>query len=89
MSLRFSPFWGDVMVKTDMQSAVMDAVNLVNRHSGQTAVRLQFSSDDVEIDFIANSATCKGGAFEFTAGFETYGGRVDELTDIQVRLIEH
>lgn len=75
-------------MKGPLEHKVRDAVELVNRHSGKTAVRLMFQDDGaVEIDFVANSARITGGAFEFVAGFETYGGSVDELAQIDARLI--
>jgi hypothetical protein len=76
-------------MKTDLQRAVMDAVNLVNTHSGQTSVRLLFNSDEMpELDFVANSAVLRGQQFEFTAGFETYGGSIEELLDIRAEVID-
>jgi hypothetical protein len=76
-------------MKTDLQRAVMDAVNLVNTYSGQTSVRLLFNSDEMpELDFVANSAILRGHQFEFTAGFETYGGSIEELLDIRAEVID-
>lgn len=73
----------------DMRRAVADAVSLVNTHSGHTAIRLLFASGaDPEVDFVANSAVLRGKTFEFTAGFETYGGSVDELSEISATVIE-
>ncbi len=69
-----------------IQSAVADAVNLVNRHSGKTTIHLRFV-DTGEIDIIANAATFTDGAFEFQAGFETVGGSIDELLSIQAEVI--
>jgi len=71
----------------ELRRAVAHAVDLVNSHSGQTCVRLRFSGDPAEIDFVANAARMKDEAFEFQAGFETYGGRLEELSDIRAELI--
>jgi len=73
----------------ELQRAVANAVNLVNTHAGQTAVRLRFADDPSEVDFVANAATCADGSFEFQAGFETYGGNVAELSDICAEVIHH
>ena len=67
----------------ELHRAVMQAVELVNAHSGQTSVHLRFADDPADIDFVANSATMLGERFEFQAGFETYGGSVEELSDIK------
>lgn len=68
--------------------AVQEAVSLVNRNAGATHIRLRFRDDPSAIDFVANSARCSGNAFEFQAGFETYRGKVDELQDILVEVID-
>jgi hypothetical protein len=73
----------------ELQRAVANAVTLVNSNSGQTCVRLRFSDDSPEIDFVANAARCDRGNFEFQAGFETYGGSVEELSDIRAEIIGH
>ena len=70
----------------EIQTAVADAVDLVNRHSGKTTIHLQFV-DTGEIDIIANAATMIAGAFEFKAGFETVGGSVEELLSIKAEVI--
>jgi hypothetical protein len=73
---------------SSLQSAVADAVNLVNAHSGQASVHLRFNSDDfAEVDLVANSATLQGDHFSFTAGFETVGGTLAELADIRAEVI--
>jgi len=73
-----------------LQRAVADAVNLVNTHSGQAAVRLQFASaDQADLDLVANSASLKGDQFTFTAGFETVVGTVAELANIRAEVISH
>ena len=71
----------------ELRRAVAQAVDLVNSHSGQTSVRLRFASDPADIDFVANSARLRGGLFEFQSGFETYGGSVEELSEIKAELI--
>lgn len=71
-----------------LDQAVRQAVDLVNSHAGQTSVHLLFNDDPTELDFIANSARLQGPLFEFKAGFETYGGRVDELSDIRFEIID-
>lgn len=77
------------IMNAELQRAVKSAVNLVNSHSGQTCVHLRFSDDASDVDFIANAARVSGGSFEFQAGFETYGGSVEELSDIRVEIIQH
>lgn len=72
----------------ELRRAVMQAIDLVNAHSGQTSVHLRFADDPVDIDFVANSARMLGEKFEFQAGFETYGGTVEELSDIKIEVIE-
>jgi len=76
-------------MKSEVQSAVASAVDLVNRNAGQTYVHLRFADDPAEVDFVANAASFAGGRFEFKAGFETYGGSVDELADVRAELIKH
>lgn len=73
----------------ELHRAVKQAVELVNAHSGQTSVHLRFADDPADIDFVANSARMLGEKFEFQAGFETYGGSVEELSDIKTEVIEH
>ena len=73
----------------EMQQAVTDAVALVNTQPGNTCIRLRFADDPYELDFVANAAHLLDGRFEFKAGFETYGGGVDELSDIRAEVIEH
>jgi hypothetical protein len=76
-----------VKVSLELRRAVMQAVDLVNAHSGQTSVHLRFANEPVDIDFVANSARIQGEKFEFQAGFETYGGTVAELSDIKTEVI--
>lgn len=71
----------------ELRRAVMRAIDLVNAHSGQTSVHLRFAGDPAAIDFVANSARMQGGRFEFQSGFETYGGDVEELSDIKTQVI--
>jgi hypothetical protein len=71
----------------ELRRAVADAVNLVNAHSGQTSVHLRFSNEPTAINFIANAARVQDNDFEFQAGFETYGGRLEELSEIRAELI--
>ena len=73
----------------ELHRAVANAVNLVNSHSGHTCVRLRFCDEPSEIDFVANSASIEGATFEFQAGFETYGGSLEELSDIRTEVIQH
>lgn len=73
----------------EMQRAVKSAVSLVNSNAGQTFVKLRFASDSTDIDFVANAARFTGGQFEFQAGFETYGGNVEELSEIRAEVIKH
>ncbi len=76
------------MNDSHLRKAVTDAVDLVNSHSGAASVRLEFNSATVPpVDFVANSGSVEGEHFTFTAGFETYGGSVDELKGIQTELI--
>ncbi|MBI5865359.1 MAG: hypothetical protein HZB38_12790 [Planctomycetes bacterium] len=74
-------------MKTNLQHAVANAVDVVNANSGLTCVKLRFADDQSEIDFVANAAQFSQGRFEFQAGFETYGGAVDELEDIRAEVI--
>ncbi|GMU81241.1 MAG: hypothetical protein AMXMBFR47_11120 [Planctomycetota bacterium] len=76
----------DVM-KAEIHRAVADAVDVVNQKPGLTCVKLRFADDLSEIDFVANAAQFDSGRFEFQAGFETYGGSVDELADIHAEVI--
>jgi hypothetical protein len=76
-------------VTSELRRAVMQAVDLVNAHSGQTSVHLRFADEPTTIDFVANAARMQGGTFEFQAGFETYGGSVEELSDIKTEVIGH
>jgi hypothetical protein len=64
-------------------------VNLVNSHAGQTCIHLRFADDSGDIDFVANAARFSNGSFEFQAGFETYGGNVEELAEIRAEVIQH
>ena len=76
------------MADSHLRKAVTDAVDLVNSHSGAASVRLEFNSETVPpVDFVANSGTFEGETFTFTAGFETYGGSMNELKGIQTELI--
>ena len=72
---------------TDIRAAVDEAVRIVNANAGKTCVHLQFAGDPVGVDFVANAATMQGGSFEFQAGFETYGGMVDELAGVRADVI--
>jgi hypothetical protein len=72
-----------------LRHAVAQAIDLVNSHSGQTSVHLRFAGDPAAIDFVANSASLLGGKFEFQAGFETYGGSVEEISEISTQVIGH
>jgi hypothetical protein len=76
------------LMNLELRRAVADAVRLVNSHSGRACVSLRFSEDPAEINFVANAARMQGEAFEFQAGFETYGGKLDELSGIRTELIE-
>ncbi len=73
----------------ELRRAIAEAVDVVNSHSGQTSVHLRFVNDPSEIDFIANSGRLQGGIFEFQAGFETYGGSVDDLSEIKTEVLGH
>jgi hypothetical protein len=73
----------------ELRRAVAEAIDLVNSHSGQTTVHLRFANDASGIDFVANSGRLQDGIFEFQAGFETYGGSVDELSEIKTQVIGH
>jgi hypothetical protein len=73
----------------ELRRAVAQAVDLVNTHSGQTSVHLRFTDDPAAIDFVANAARLQGAKFEFQAGFETYGGSVEELSEIKTEVIGH
>ncbi|MGD8453961.1 MAG: hypothetical protein PVJ57_19265 [Phycisphaerae bacterium] len=74
----------------DLAADLANAVHLVNAHSGQAAVCLRFASGEAdELDFIANSAAMQGDQFEFTAGIETYTGRVAELAEVRAEVIQH
>lgn len=75
--------------ESELNSAVAEAVSLVNRHSGETSIHLCFADDPAGIDFIANAARLDNGRFEFQAGFETYGGAIDELANIEAVRISH
>jgi hypothetical protein len=72
-----------------LHHAVVRAVDVVNSHSGHTTVHLRFAEDLADVDFVANSAKLHGVTFEFQAGFETYGGSVDELSEIKTEVIGH
>lgn len=76
-------------MRPQMQQAVSDAVEMVNTQPGLTCVRLRFADDPYEVDFVANAAAFTAGRFEFKAGFETYEGAVDELSEIRAELISH
>jgi hypothetical protein len=71
----------------DIRAAVNEAVKVVNANAGKTCVHLQFAGDPIGLDFVANAATFQGGAFEFQAGFETYGGSVEELSGVRADVI--
>jgi hypothetical protein len=71
----------------ELGRAVAQAVDVVNSHSGHASVHLRFAGDPDGIDFVANSARLLEGRFEFQAGFETYRGSVDELSEITTELI--
>lgn len=71
----------------EMHRVVRDVVDKVNANSGLTCVRLRFADDQTEIDFVANAAQLTQGRFEFQAGFETYGGAIDELEDVHAEVI--
>lgn len=71
----------------DIRAAVNEAVKVVNANAGKTCVHLQFAGDPSGLDFVANSATVHGGSFEFQAGFETYGGSVEELAGVRADVI--
>ena len=73
----------------ELRRAIAQAVDLVNSHSGQASVHLRFANDPSAIDFIANSARLQEGRFEFQAGFETYGGSLEELSEISTEVIGH
>lgn len=76
-------------MSVELQNAVNSAVNLVNHHSGQTSVHLRFNDGEpAEIDFVANAASLSGRSFEFVAGYETYGGSLDELVEITAKVID-
>ncbi len=76
------------MNDSHLRKAVTDAVDLVNSHSGAASVRLEFNSETAPpLDFVANSGSVEGEHFTFTAGFETYGGSVEELKGIRAELI--
>ncbi len=75
-------------VETDLKRALNEAVEMVNGHSGATTVRLEYDGSP-PIDFVANSGSFEGESFVFTAGFETYGGTLDQLRDVRARLISH
>ena len=72
-----------------LRTAVEQAVNVVIAHAGQTTVHLRFSGDPGGVDFVANAARIQGASFEFQSGFDTYGGSVDELSDIKTEVIQH
>lgn len=72
--------------QTDIRRAVADAVQLVNRHPGQTCIRLRFRDEYAE-DFVANSAALNGESFSFSAGFDTYGGALEDLATIETETI--
>ena len=74
-------------MSAELRRAVAEAVDVVNAHSGQTSVHLRFAGDPAAVDFVANSARLQGATFEFQAGFETYGGSVDELSEIKTEII--
>ncbi len=79
-----------VAQNTQLEQAVADAVRLVNNHSGQTNVTLRFNSAEFgEVDFIAHTASLKGDRFVFSSGFETFDGRLDELSHIKAEVIRH
>lgn len=73
----------------ELRKAVTDAVQLVNKNSGRAAVRLVFGDVGAPVDFVANSGSFQGDRFVFTAGFETYDGRLEELVGIEAHVIKH
>jgi len=73
----------------NLHRAVAEAIDVVNAHSGQTTVHLRFADDPAELDFVANAAALRDGSFEFHAGFETYSGSLEELSDIRTEVIGH
>lgn len=75
-------------MKTPIEREVTKAVELVNTHAGKACVFLEFS-DQFDVDFVANSATLRNGAFQFSSGIETYSGSIDELAKIRVELIQN
>lgn len=75
-------------VETNLKKALNEAVRLVNGHSGATTVRLEYDGAP-PIDFVANSGSFEGENFVFTAGFETYGGTLDQLRNVRAQLISH
>jgi len=76
-------------VSYNLRQAVLNAVDLVNTHAGQTSVHLHFTGDNSGLDFIANSASMHGSQFEFQAGYEKIGGEVKELSNIKTEIIQH
>lgn len=75
-------------MKTQIEREVSKAVDLVNTHAGKACVFLEFE-DQFDVDFVANSATYRNGAFQFSSGIETYSGSVEELAKIRVELIKN
>lgn len=75
-------------MKPQLRVAVDEAVNVVNTHAGETCVHLTFAGEP-EIDFVATSAIRDGDVFEFRAGFETLGGRLNEIASIRAEVIGH
>jgi len=74
-------------VKPELRRSVMDAIKLVNTHSGRATVSLRFNDEASDVDFVANSARVEGERFVFQAGFETYAGDIEDLTSIRAELI--
>jgi len=75
-------------MNTMLKTAIVDAVDMVNSHAGQTRVLMRFVDDPTGYDFIANAARIHGGLFEFQAGFDSYSGSLDELSEIKAELIK-
>lgn len=74
-------------MSAEISRTVSNAVTLVNQHAGAACVRLQFTDDPIELDFIASSASISGDEFQFRSGFETYSGNVSDLKHCKVEVI--
>ena len=75
-----------MLTTTPIRQAVADAVQLVNANAGKANIHLLFR-DEPELDFVANAARIDGEVFEFTAGIESFSGRLEELAGIRSELI--